>query len=76
MIWSPQIDLEKCTACADCVRICPTQALALRGQKAHVIAAACCNYCGLCEQVCPAQAIQLPYLICFATDKPIKVKEC
>lgn len=65
MIWSPQIDLEKCKACAECMDVCPTQALALVEQKAALIAPERCNYCGLCEQICPSGAIQLPYLICF-----------
>jgi ferredoxin len=30
-----------------------------------------CNYCGPCEAICPTAAIELPYLICRATDQVI-----
>lgn len=63
--WLPQIDQKKCTGCAECVSICPTQALSLSGRKAILVHPDNCNYCAICETTCPTQAIVLPYLVCF-----------
>jgi ferredoxin len=42
--WLPQIDGSKCTACGDCVAVCPTQALALVGGQAVVAQPQACTY--------------------------------
>lgn len=59
---------EKCIACYQCVKICPTGCLALTHKQTadmkKVPETFTCNlelccYCGLCEQVCPTSAIYL-----------------
>lgn len=62
-LWLPLIDRDACTACGDCVTLCPTGALGLVMVKAAVAAPEACSYCGVCEPVCPVGAIALPYQI-------------
>lgn len=60
---------EKCIACSQCVRICPTAALDLVAAvnaetKKRVLSAftyngELCCFCGLCQEVCPTSAIYL-----------------
>ncbi|GIL09319.1 MAG: hypothetical protein BroJett033_8300 [Chloroflexota bacterium] len=63
MEWMPQINLQICTGCGDCVTVCPTGALELRADKAVVTQPLLCTYCSACEDVCPVSAIDLPYLV-------------
>jgi NAD-dependent dihydropyrimidine dehydrogenase PreA subunit len=65
--WLPQIDALACTGCGDCLKACPTGALALRAGKAVVAQPSACSYDAGCEAVCPTGAIALPYLIVFGT---------
>ena len=60
---------EKCIACSQCIKICPTAALDLtaepdpetkkRALKTFHLNEEICCFCGLCEEVCPTQAIFL-----------------
>jgi NADH-quinone oxidoreductase subunit I len=60
---------EKCIACSQCVKICPTAALTLQGAmnpetKKRVPTVftyneELCCFCGLCQEVCPTQAMYL-----------------
>ena len=60
---------EKCIACSQCVKICPTAALELvsevnpetkkRTPCTFVFNSELCCYCGLCGEVCPTSAIFL-----------------
>lgn len=60
---------EKCIACSQCVKICPTAALELsaavnpetkkRALTAFTYKAEICCFCGLCQEVCPTAAIYL-----------------
>ena len=59
----PEIDVEACTGCGDCVTICPTGALAMAEGKAVMARPELCIYDGNCEPACPVAAIQLPYMI-------------
>ncbi|MBN1967037.1 MAG: 4Fe-4S binding protein, partial [Anaerolineae bacterium] len=63
--WVPQIDLSRCTACAECIARCPTGALGFREGKPAVIRPDACCYSGICEAICPTGAIQLPYQVRF-----------
>jgi formate hydrogenlyase subunit 6/NADH:ubiquinone oxidoreductase subunit I len=60
---------EKCIACSQCVKICPTAALELtsavnpetkkRIASAFAYNSELCCYCGLCGEVCPTSAMFL-----------------
>ena len=54
MIFS--IDSEACVACLACVRVCPTEAVAVDGTQVQIVDEACIA-CGLCLPACPHQAI-------------------
>ncbi len=54
MIFS--IDPEACVACLACVRVCPTEAVAVDGSQVQIVDEACIA-CGECLPACPHQAI-------------------
>ncbi len=47
-----RIDEEACHGCLTCMRACPTEAIRVRGGKAHVLNELCID-CGSCLTVCP-----------------------
>lgn len=47
---------NKCTGCTNCIRVCPTEALRVKNQKAKIIEKRCIN-CGQCVSVCPHNAL-------------------
>jgi uncharacterized protein (DUF362 family) len=55
------VPTEKCTACGQCVEICPKQAIQLIGRCA-VVDYSKCIACYCCHEVCPYDAIQLEYI--------------
>lgn len=61
--WLPQINLDACTTCGDCVEVCPTRVLATEDGRLVVAEPESCTYCGWCEGICPEEAITLPYQI-------------
>ena len=67
-IWMPQIDIDLCTGCGDCIIACPTDALALVSGTAVLAEPDACNYCGECESICPVEAIALPYQIVIEAE--------
>lgn len=52
------ISSEVCIGCSHCIKVCPTEALRVRGGKA-VIHADWCVDCGECYRVCPTRAISV-----------------
>ncbi|MEW6659023.1 MAG: FAD-binding protein [Thermodesulfobacteriota bacterium] len=52
------LDTDKCTACGQCVDVCPFGALSLEGETLAIGEG--CNLCGACVEVCEAQALALP----------------
>ena len=53
---SIQINTEKCDGRMKCMRVCPTQAIRVRGAKARIIEEKCID-CGECITACPQGAI-------------------
>jgi nitroreductase/Pyruvate/2-oxoacid:ferredoxin oxidoreductase delta subunit len=64
------IDREACIGCGECVRVCPSQTIAMRDGKA-VVAGDRSLGCGHCAAVCPVAAVRVesldPSALRFAT---------
>ena len=52
------IEVDVCTGCGTCAKVCQYDAIKTRGRKAEVIHEKC-DGCGLCVAWCPADAITL-----------------
>ncbi len=52
-----KIDTDKCIGCSKCVKLCPTENIAMEGKKAK--ATDRCTVCYRCVNACPVQAITL-----------------
>jgi NAD-dependent dihydropyrimidine dehydrogenase PreA subunit len=59
MIELPLLDETRCSGCADCVAVCPTQCLAMRGATPCLDRPTDCISCGLCVLICPSTALSL-----------------
>jgi formate hydrogenlyase subunit 6/NADH:ubiquinone oxidoreductase subunit I len=57
----PEIDVELCTACGDCIEACPEEALSLSAAHKVLLDEERCAYCGDCEDICPVGAIAVPF---------------
>ena len=51
-----KIDPELCVACLACVRVCPSDAVAVENERVWIVDEACTR-CGLCLPACPHEAI-------------------
>lgn len=71
----PQIDLDKCTGCGDCVEQCPTHAVEMVGDKAAIVWPQGCNYCTDCEIFCLSGAIRCPFDIILVKVEPDRLLE-
>jgi NADH-quinone oxidoreductase subunit F len=47
------IDPDKCKACGQCRKACPTEAITGEKKVPHVIEQSKCNKCGICLETCP-----------------------
>lgn len=54
----PLVVQSQCTACAECVKICPTGAASIKDELARIDQAACIR-CLCCHEVCRYDAIEL-----------------
>jgi NAD-dependent dihydropyrimidine dehydrogenase PreA subunit len=59
MIDLPLLDETRCNRCEDCVAVCPTDCLTMRGATPFLARPADCVSCGLCVLVCPSTALSL-----------------
>ena len=48
---SVRLDKDKCKGCTNCLKRCPTEAIRVRGGRAHIIDERCID-CGECIRVC------------------------
>ena len=55
IIHSVTLDEDKCKGCTNCIKMCPTQAIRVRNNKASIITDLCID-CGECIRVCPYHA--------------------
>jgi NAD-dependent dihydropyrimidine dehydrogenase PreA subunit len=55
----PVLDATRCTGCAECVALCPTDCLAMDGPLPWLPRPLDCISCGVCVFVCPTQAVAL-----------------
>lgn len=58
-VSTPVCDFEKCTACGECVRLCPTNACDLLGSGRFALEPAYCVGCGLCAEACEDHALTM-----------------
>ncbi len=52
---SVRLDKDKCKGCTNCLKRCPTEAIRVRGGRAHIIDERCID-CGECISVCDYHA--------------------
>jgi NAD-dependent dihydropyrimidine dehydrogenase PreA subunit len=67
-VLMPEINLDDCTGCGDCVAVCPTGGLKIINSKVTLSSDADCTYCAECEYTCAADAIECPYEIVLADE--------
>jgi len=50
-----EIDDERCTACAECVKACPSDVFEIEGGKLTIVDVNACILCGDCVKACPVE---------------------
>jgi len=58
---TPDIDINTCIGCGNCVEWCPAGTVGIVKGKAVIISPRNCYYCTDCEMVCPSGAIKCPF---------------
>lgn len=51
------VKTEECTACEECVNVCPVEAISLKDDKAFIDQSLCAQ-CLVCVDICPVKAIE------------------
>ncbi len=54
-----EVDEERCTACAECVKACPRDVLVIDKGKLKVVDVNACTLCGECVKACPEEPAAL-----------------
>ena len=54
----PVLDETRCTGCADCVAVCPTDCLVMAGRVVWMPRPLDCVCCALCVSVCPTESLR------------------
>ena len=57
MSYKPEVDIENCVGCGECVDICPVDVYELQDGKAVPVNANECIDCESCVEVCEQEAI-------------------
>jgi NAD-dependent dihydropyrimidine dehydrogenase PreA subunit len=57
MAYQPEVDIEKCTGCGECVDICPVDVFEIQDEKSVPVNADECVGCESCIEVCEHEAI-------------------
>ena len=52
-----RVDADKCTGCADCLKVCLADCWEVNDRKARIKTLAACMECACCWYVCDAEAI-------------------
>jgi len=55
----PALDSRLCTGCGDCVFVCPTDCLDMRGPLPWLPRPVDCISCALCVAICPPRALRI-----------------
>ena len=67
----PEIDLDKCTGCGDCVDLCSFGVVVLLNDKVAIVRPEDCDYCTDCEVFCSYGAIRCPFeIVLVKTEIP------
>jgi len=69
-IIPPQVNMELCGGCEQCVRVCPVHVFDLRNHKSVVARGEACIGCGHCWAVCPEEAVTFSEDISAAESRP------
>lgn len=54
----PVTDKDVCTGCGKCAEVCPSEAISIVDESAH-ITDDLCEECGFCAAECPVGAIKI-----------------
>jgi formate hydrogenlyase subunit 6/NADH:ubiquinone oxidoreductase subunit I len=55
----PAVNAARCTGCGECVAVCPTDCLEMKGPLPWLPRPADCISCTLCVLICPADALEM-----------------
>lgn len=56
---NPEVDMEKCTLCKECIQRCPVSAINVTKDSTLNFRLDDCIFCSLCSDICPVGAIRM-----------------